>query len=628
FLSNLDVNLKSRINSLTINGLRSLKITFDSKLNNGNFVLNDFSFKSVAGIQGKISGKLSGLAATPGIPNPVLNDFRINFRGNSLNHSLKILGIKPPLRSLSSGAIRLKAILSGKPNRLKFSANLSMQKGNFYLKGTARPFDKLPSVTGQMKLIHPDLSKLLRTFNISYNPATGKNSRVNLSGKLKASSRSLSLSQITGNLYSLKLGGDLKVKVDKPRPSIIANLATSGINLDNFLPGKTLVYFFKGVNREQALEDVSPSRVFYNTSQSNTKTHKTKTDEIIYVAKKNSGRWSGSPIDISFLKKFDGEFALETPQLKFNKLILKGFKLRANLQNGILKIREATGNLFEGKLKLDGNVTTSNKNSQYQTQFTLNKMNLPLALRALEDRTLKSGTLDLTGNYHTKGRSVVDLVSHLNGSGSFSFNGIDISNRTKGGSAFSSISILLSSLNRFAGVIGGKRGSEKAKLHGFFQVVNGIAKFKNTNLTSGIGNGTANGVVDFPNWRLNATGSLNLSQNILMQALREQAGPKTIPFRISGLLDQPNVKLDTSKFSKSGIRIPGKIGKKIDQILKKKGVGSILQEFLPVSPSISSPRQSSTKRSPQGKPKKNQNAPPSNLKPENILKNILRGLSR
>ena len=79
FLSNLDVNLKSRINSLTINGLRALKINFDSKLNNGNLALNDFSFESVAGIQGKISGKLSGFAATSGVPNPVLNDFRINF---------------------------------------------------------------------------------------------------------------------------------------------------------------------------------------------------------------------------------------------------------------------------------------------------------------------------------------------------------------------------------------------------------------------------------------------------------------------------------------------------------------------------------------------------------------------
>ena len=628
FLSNLDVSLESRINSLTIYGLRASKINFDAKLNNGNFVLNDFSFKSVAGIQGKISGKLSGLAVTSGIPNPVLNDFRINFRGNSLGHSLKILGIKPPIQSLSSGAIRLKAILNGKPNRLKFSANLSMQKGNFNLRGKAQPFDNIPSITGQMKLIHPDLAKLLRTFNISYSPTTSKNNRVNLSGELEASGRSLSLSQITGNLFGLKLEGDLKVKIDKPRPSIIANLATSAINLDNFLPSKTLSYFFEGVNREYALKIVSPSRVFYNTPWSNTTTHKNKTDEIIYVAKKNSGRWSGSPIDISFLNKFDGKFALETPQLKFNKLKLKSFKLRANLQNGSLKIREATGNLFEGKLKLDGKVTTSNKNSQYQTQFTLNRMNLPLALRALEDKTLKSGTLDLTGNYHTKGRSVADLVSHLNGSGSFSFNGVDISSGTKRGSAFSSISILLSSLNKFAGVIDGKGESEKAKLHGLFQVVNGIAKFKNINLTSGIGSGTAKGVIDFPNWRLDATGTLNLSQNVLMQALMEQAGPKTIPFHISGLLDQPNVKLDTSKFSKSGIRIPGKLGKKIDQILKKKGVRSILQEFLPVSPSISSPRQPSTKRSPQRKPKTKQNAPPSNLKPEDILKNILRGLSR
>ena len=48
-------------------------------------------------------------------------------------------------------------------------------------------------------------------------------------------------------------------------------------------------------------------------------------------------------------------------------------------------------------------------------------------------------------------------------------------------------------------------------------------------------------------------------------------------------------------------------GKKIDQILKKKGVGSILQEFLPVSPSTSSPQQPITKPSPQRKHKTKQN---------------------
>ena len=178
------------------------------------------------------------------------------------------------------------------------------------------------------------------------------------------------------------------------------------------------------------------------------------------MAKKNSGRWSRSPIDIAFLRKFDGKFALQTPQLKFNKLKLKGCKLRANLQNGRLRIREATGNLFEGKLKLDGKVTTSNKNSQYQTQFTLNRMNLPLALRALEDRTLKSGTLDLAGNYHTKGWNVADLGSHVNGSGSFSFAGVDISSGTKRGSAFSSISILLSAeTNKSVAICGRLRRS-------------------------------------------------------------------------------------------------------------------------------------------------------------------------
>ena len=111
-----------------------------------------------------------------------------------------------------------------------------------------------------------------------------------------------------------------------------------------------------------------------------------------------------------------------------------------------------------------------------------------------------------------------------------------------------------------------------------------------------------------------------------MQLLMKEAGPKTIPFQISGLLDQPNVKLDTSKFSKKGIRIPSKLEKKLDKILGNKGIGNVLREIIPVSPPKPTPNQSNSNRSPN--PNRAKEKPQQTLKPEDIFKNILRGLSR
>ena len=88
-------------------------------------------------------------------------------------------------------------------------------------------------------------------------------------------------------------------------------------------------------------------------------------------------------------------------------------------------------------------------------------------------------------------------------------------------------------------------------------------------LTSPVGNGSAKGVVDLPNWRINTSGTIDLSRSLLLQVLADQKGPSLIPFQLSGPIEKPNVKLDTSKIG-GGLRIPGGIRKKLDKVLKNK----------------------------------------------------------
>ena len=94
---------------------------------------------------------------------------------------------------------------------------------------------------------------------------------------------------------------------------------------------------------------------------------------------------------------------------------------------------------------------------------------------------------------------------------------------------------------------------------------------------------------------MNNNGSLNISQNLLVQMMMKKNAPKSIPFQISGLLDQPNVKFDTSGLSSQGIRIPGNIGNKLDGILKNKGIGSVLREIFPIPKTNSNSKPQSSK---------------------------------
>jgi len=363
-------------------------------------------------------------------------------------------------------------------------------------------------------------------------------------------------------------------------------------------------------------------------SSSNFSQRQTKIKKNFSVAKNNSERWSRTPIDFTYLNSFDSDVELAARNVIYDKLRLAQIKLKASLREGKLKIHEATGNTFGGNLVVNGILNAKTKRSQIETQFSLNSLNLPSALQSFQDRTLSSGTMDFSGNFRTKGQNVADLVSHLNGVGSVSLKNLGVSSSTQTNAGFAGITSLLASLNQFAATVGGRTNLAKANVQGRFRIVNGIAEFNNTTLTSGMGNGIAKGLIDLNSWKLNSTGSLNISQNILMQMLMKENAPKSIPFQISGLLDKPNVKLDTSGFSIKRIRIPGKIGKKLGRVLEKKGIGSVLQEILPLPKSNSNSTPKSSKHSSSPNTDKQQKRSRQPLKPEDVLKGLLRGLTQ
>ncbi len=116
---------------------------------------------------------------------------------------------------------------------------------------------------------------------------------------------------------------------------------------------------------------------------------------------------------------------------------------------------------------------------------------------------------------------------------------------------------------------------------------------------------------------------------LLLQVLEDQRGSSTIPFKVSGPMERPNVKLDTSKIVGGGLQLPGGIEKKLDKVLKKKGVGSMLQKVFPGVRNSQQPAKqrdtgASEPQTPQ--PQKQQQSPAP--RPEDFLKNILRSLGR
>jgi hypothetical protein len=248
------------------------------------------------------------------------------------------------------------------------------------------------------------------------------------------------------------------------------------------------------------------------------------------------------------------------------------------MAKGKITADKLTGVLFGGALHATGSVTAA-KRPRIETAFALENMNIGQALRAFAGSTIASGRMSLKARLQTSGRSVADMISGLNGSGSLRMKGIDVK-QGKTGTAMAGALGLVTAFNQIGGLLGGGgKGSVVVDISGSFDITGGIARSQDMRVVAGIGNGVATGSVDLPRWRIDVKGHVQLAQNLLtaLQASRTRRNiTQAVPFTVRGRLDAPTINLDTSKLG-GGLPIPG-----ADKLLEKapKGIGNILQGIL------------------------------------------------
>lgn len=609
-LGGIDFNLNARLNTLIFKDVRVSTVKVNSSLIDGNLNFKEWSVRDLAGVSAKIKGGVTGLKSNGRPADPAFKNFNISLRGKSLAKVFKLTGVKPPVSPAKLGPVSISTTLNGKPSALQLASVLNATGGTFSMDGVAKPLDGLPGFQGRTRIAHKDLDKVLKLFGVKYRPASGKLGGIDLSGNVTATPLGLALSSMNGQVAGVKLAGDTGIQWAALRPALTANIKTGTLDINRFLPKKSGT----------------------TTSSRRAPSKRTSTSRNRKSSTAKQGRWSNEPIDLSGLTSFDANIGLSSPLVIFDKFKVDNLILSSVLKNGILDIRRLTGKMFGGEMKMDGKVIAAPGSGQYQSRFSISRVNIPTALAAFGNRTLKSGTMEMVGDFRTGGLSQADLISSLTGNGSISLNNIDVSAGAARGTSFSGVTGLLSSVYGFARKLGGKTGRDVADLRGNFRVDKGIASFNDLTLASAIGTGSAKGVVDLPNWQLNVSGDLKLTDNLVLQLITKQSGPRLIPFRVSGLMDKPNVKLDTSGFTRGGIVIPGAIGKKIEKLTKKKGVGRILEQIFPgAQPSSQSAPSSSSTSSSSGAPPPQQPSPqpaPRITRPEDVLKGILQGLTR
>ncbi|MDP6173033.1 MAG: AsmA family protein, partial [Rhodospirillales bacterium] len=468
---------------------------------------------------------------------------------------------------------------------------------------------RIENVKFQMKT--GNFVRFLKAAGVNYRPRRRSPMVFSLSGAASGNGLGLQIANLRGRIGKLSLQGTGGLDFTGPRPRINADISTSSIILEDFLPPETRAG--KGNTQKRS-----------RTRQSGRSTGKSPAGR----APSGAPVWSNDPINLSGLAGVDADIKLQSKSVLFDKYRLRDARLEALLVGGKLDARRLSGRLFGGDLNVQVQLASRDPSPLYQAHLSLKGMDVPSALRALAKQKLKSGKMDLTADLTSSGTSQAALVGALKGQGNLSISRLDIDARSVGGTAFAPALVLMSSFNQLAGKLGGNRKKGLADLTGSFQMRRGIARSGDLKLVSTLGRGTAKGVVDLPKWWIDAEGDVRLAGNLLVRLLdRKAKSQRVLPFSLRGPLDNPKPILETGKMPGRGIVIPG-----LDRLRRKKGVGAVINQIFPGKPPDAQAAPAPAAKPAPGEPPPLSPPPASpeprkKAKPKDILKNlILRGL--
>ncbi len=603
-LESFDANIKARVKTLVYGGASIKDIVFDGTLYDGSLDIKRLSVSKMAGSSASLKGGFDDLAGIPSLKN-----VRIEGKIADLGRLMRMAGSPPPPEAETIGAIALKTTLNGSLLKPRIDLNLRGAGATVSAAGQLSLLPLIGGFEGKLGVRHKNLTGLLRSFGISYHPAA-KLGEFSLAANIKADTRGLTLNGLTVRAMPISVRGSAAIAIDGPRPKLTANLATGEINIDKLMP-------VSGTAMRKDTSNIVPA-AFTVPKMENRK------PAFRRMAAMKPGKWPTDPIDLSFLRAFDADLKIKSDAVVSGNYRIENADIVATIDNGVLRVSRLNGGLFGGVF--DASLTaTASRTLQLKTSVALDNINVAKALKAVTGEATATGGGEMNLQLATVGNSVAALVAGLNGRGAVALRKLEV--RTGGkGTAMSAALGLVAGLNNLGGALsGGRAGGTAADITGSFMITGGVARSSDLKLVSGMGQGRASGDIDLARWLIDIGGQIDLSQNILGQIVSQ--GDRTasvVPFSIKGRLDAPTVKLDTSKLMVGGLAaIPG-----IDKLIKKKGLGSLLQKVLPGLGGNARTQQpaSNSPPPPGNEPPPPPSTQPRKIKPQDLLKGLLKGL--
>ncbi|MEQ9171779.1 MAG: AsmA family protein [Rhodospirillales bacterium] len=589
-LTTFDANVKLAVGTAVVRGLTARNIALDATLARGELTLRTLQVGNFAGLSAGVTGGLSGLNGIP-----TAKDLKITANTKDAGPLAKALALDLPVSAQALGAVSVNAAVSGGLLSPSVTADVGAMGGTVGLRGT------LPvlALAGQdlrlgLSAKHGDLAGLLRRFGIDYRPQ-GKVGGFELTAQVVGNPNTVRVDNIAGKVGPVTAAGSLSLALDGAKPKAVANLALGPVDVTPFLPAKRAAGLLDrgwGITRAPAAW-AGPGG-----------------NPLISAVAAVSSRWSKAPIDLAALNSLDAAVTVTSPKVTYDGAALENADLGAALEGGVLTVERLTGRLFGGALTAKATATAA---GQLSAAGQISGADLSKAGQALG--SVAAGKINADFDVTARGRSEAEIVSSLGGK--LNFSGRDLDAEALSGSAEAGFGLggVVLALNQLGGALGGpKQGKGLADVDAVFTVANGVATASQLKAVTNVGVASGTGSVDLAAWTVDLSGAIQPSPNLLSAVLSITTRKGVnVPFTITGKLDAPRIKVDTASLGTGGVPVPG-----LDKLLKKKGVGDVLQSIL----GGGQPQQ----QAPQPAQPEQQQAPQTEEKKKVTPQDLLRGI--
>lgn len=555
-LASFDANLRLHVKRFVYGGHDGADLFGEAVLHGDSLDVKRLSIGRYAGISGELSGTLADLAGVPSA-----SKLKIDVGGKNVGGLFDAIGMPPPLPAGTLGPTRLRAGIDGNLLKPTIDATLETLGGRFGVSGTVNvlPVDRRFDLTVSAR--HNDPASLFAAVSRrAYRPA-GPLGPLDLTAAVVGNQNKLTIDSVQGKVGKLDLKGTGSVDLTGARPHVVADLTAGELVVDPFLPAERRASLGGG----RLIPAVARPR-----GQG--------AGHVIRIATRDASRWSDEPIDLGVLGTVDADVKLIADAIRFQRYDLRKADIAGKLAAGSLSIDKLTGRIFDGDLTADAKLTAGNGNPM-SGNVSLQNAQIEPALRAVRGINGAKGQMSASGTFKLSAASMRKLVGSLAGSGKLNMHDVDVEKGVTG-STLTGLFGMITAMNQLGGVIGGsgvRKGAGLADVSATFTAQNGVITTKDAAVDSNFGKATAAGDVDLPAWKLDFKGQIAMAPNVIAQAFGKSLQKEPVPFAITGSLDAPDYKLDTSKLALGAVPIPG-----ADKLLQKvpEGARGIVEGIL------------------------------------------------